>query len=285
MGRAFLFGVMCAICGVSLAGCDGEARDRAMPVVDFVPNGDLKLEREIEGYTIRIYGPDMDWNGSFEILQGERRVYGEHGKTFGLEFDEGLPGLPELGLDITADGEPNVVVGHWSGGAHCCYSAYIFQLGDDFKLLAHVEGHDGGIGFKNLDDQRDLELRVSDPTFGNWKTAWAFSPRPGVVLKWNGQAYAVAGEIMRTERPTEQEMAEIAAPLRDPAFWQQPLEYRSELWARMLDLIYTGHPDLGWSLLNTWPDEVPGRDEFAVDFYAELMKSPFYRQLPWADTP
>jgi hypothetical protein len=48
----------------------------------------------------------------------------------------------------------------------------------------------------------------------------------------------------------------------------------------MLDLIYTGHSDLGWKLFDgAWPAQRAGKDKFLGDFCTQLRTSPYWADL------
>ena len=51
-------------------------------------------------------------------------------------------------------------------------------------------------------------------------------------------------------------------------------------WGNMLDLIYTGHPDLAWKLVSGhWPRNLVPREEFLQGFCDRLASSPYFEAL------
>jgi hypothetical protein len=45
----------------------------------------------------------------------------------------------------------------------------------------------------------------------------------------------------------------------------------------MLELLYTGHPDLAWEFLEmAWPPNIPDKDDWVSDFRATLEESQFW---------
>jgi len=45
----------------------------------------------------------------------------------------------------------------------------------------------------------------------------------------------------------------------------------------MLELLYTGHPDLAWEFLEmAWPQNINDKDDWASDFRATLEESQFW---------
>ena len=271
---------------LAAAGCDRPPmKPASAQAPSFEQRGQLSEQHRVEGYDVSFYREADTGEGSLVIRREGRRVYATHGHMFSLKAIEKRPHRFEPGDDITGDGAPNLVVNHWSGGAHCCFDKYVFQLGDQFRLLEKIEGRDTGVTFKQLDQAPDLEAVIGDPTFTNWKAAFAYSPMPRVVLKWDGETYAVAGYLMRQPEPDRWEWSAMMERFQKPEFWAQPISGRSALWAQMLDLMYSGHPDLGWALLDrTWPDDVPGRAAFKEALREQLRQSPYYVKLPWART-
>lgn len=58
--------------------------------------------------------------------------------------------------------------------------------------------------------------------------------------------------------------------------WKAP----SDLWGKMLDLIYSGNRDSAWKLLDmSWPANHPNKTEFLEEFKIQLATSPFYRDI------
>jgi hypothetical protein len=53
-----------------------------------------------------------------------------------------------------------------------------------------------------------------------------------------------------------------------------------ELWATMLDLIYTGHRIVAWQFLEeAWPLRVAGKDAFKREFLEQLKESPYWQSI------
>jgi hypothetical protein len=125
----------------------------------FVPSGNLE-EKKFGDYTIRIYGnPDEDSEGALEILKLGTRVYTEQQASFQIE-GTGVP----IGADVTGAGIPNLVVREYSGGAHCCTSFVIFELGNTFHKVTKLEQGVCGEGkFERQNNGRYL-FRGCDPS-------------------------------------------------------------------------------------------------------------------------
>jgi hypothetical protein len=76
-----------------------------------------------------------------------------------------------VGTDITGAGKPNAIVSDWSGGAHCCFTLRIFELGKQFKEIAKIEaGHSDGAKFVDLDHDGFYEFEGNDWAFAYWES-------------------------------------------------------------------------------------------------------------------
>ncbi len=262
--------VMAAVGGCSMA----------RPVVSFVPAGPLQHEQSYGVYVVRTYRGDT---GSYEILRNGVRVHAAQGHFFrigGFHEDEENTSPLVIGTDITGDGQPNLVVAEWTGGAHCCFLFHLFAIGSQFRLLETIDaGHSDRIDFENLDGDPALEFQVADWTFAYWRTSFADSPAPMVIMKYQGQRYRMALDLMREPGFSPDELDQLAARFKALPDWEfdpPPVQ----LWSTMLDLIYTGNMDQAWELLErAWPGGISGKEEFLTEFKTQLRTSPFWREL------
>ncbi len=89
--------------------------------------------------------------------------------------------------DLDGDGEPEVLVSAYTGGAHCCTDIGIW----DFRASLGTYGHlvhpfgNGGAVVQDVDGDGSLELRSVDDRFAYTFAAYAFSARPPQVLRWS----------------------------------------------------------------------------------------------------
>lgn len=75
---------------------------------------------------------------------------------------------PVYTRSLTADGQPDIVVGQYSGGEHCCSTATVLTLGKDaVTTLARIEGLDGvpfdGFELQKIDKDADWEIVAHRP--------------------------------------------------------------------------------------------------------------------------
>jgi hypothetical protein len=258
------------------------------------------LEETSKPYVARVYFDSKAKDGSdayFEILKDDKRVYMQKARNKGEKFfigtmDEDDPdaAFVKMGMDITGDGQPDLLISEWSGYANCCLTYHIFEIGPTFKKLGTIDAQFGDSGPHFVHPDKNLKLlgltiQIHDWTFANWNTDFADSPAPSVMLRFSDGAYRISPDLMRTPAPAAKDLDASAAEVRDYApsakggAWPQA-SVSPKLWSTMLDLIYGGHDADAWKFLDAaWPPKVSGKDTFASEFRAQLAKSPYWPEV------
>jgi len=276
----------------------------ASTVFPAVTEKDLQDKQSFGDYEVRIYRNKDSDEGLLKITRKGKVIFSKEGTSYkvGIIYED-MPEdkLVKMGNDITGDGQPNLVVSHWSGGAHCCFSYYVFNIGKDFKLLDVIDGGDGDASrFTDVDNDGKLEFLGNDWTFGYWHECFAASPAPSIILKYANGKYRLALDLMGKPLPTvaeerilikeikkEQEdilrqvkkdMASVGQTDADNFAWvQDDVVIPSKVWGHMLGLIYTGHSGEAWRFLDkVWPAGKGGKDKFIADFKKQLSESPYW---------
>jgi hypothetical protein len=266
--------------------------------VDVIPH----QEETVAPYVARVYFDAKAKDGSdayFEILKNNKRVYVQKAKRKGEKFfigtmykDDPDAAMVKMGMDITGNAQPDLVISEWLGGANCCLTFHIFEIGTTFKKLATIDASYGDSGPHFVHPDKDskstgLLVEIHDWTFANWNTDFADSPAPKVVLRFSEYdgVYHVAPDVMRTTAPTASDLATRAAAIKDNSpstkggTWPKA-QVSPQLWDTMLDLVYAGRADDAWKFLDTaWPPNVQGKDAFARDFRAQLAKSRYWPEI------
>lgn len=245
-------------------------------------------------YLARVYFDSNAKDGtdaSFEILKNGRRVYVQTAKNRGEKFFIGTmykedpdASIVKMGNDITGEGQPDLVISEWSGGANCCLTLSIFEIGPTFKKFGTIDAEFGDSGPHFIPDKssktKSLAILLYDWTFANWNTDFGDSPAPKVMLRFIDGAYRVAPDLMRASLPND--LQATAASVRNydgskkGGAWPDA-DVSPQLWGRMLDLIYSGHADKAWKFLDAaWPPNLKGKDAFGLDFRSQLAKSPYW---------
>lgn len=221
--------------------------------------------------------------GRLEIYDGDRIVFAMDGYEFFL--------ADGAGTDLTGTGRPHIMVMEFSGGAHCCSTYYIFELGGELRLVGTIEARDGGIQMIDPDGDGVPEMMMGDYTLAYAFACYAASPIPELVLRFNGTHYEVAADLMRTAPPAAAELQAKAEEvwnecqveqedgsyaLVSPGTWGNGVT----LWATLLKLVYGGHEDLALEFFETaWPPWAEDKEQALEDFRQRVSESPWYQQL------
>jgi hypothetical protein len=253
------------------------------------PTGRKKTgEAKYGEYTIRTYRNPRD-EGCVRILKGRKLVFSRTGWEFkigaGFYKESGIL----IGSDMTGKGKPNAVVSEWSGGAHCCFTFHIFELGESFKEISVIKSdHSDLARFVDLDHDGSYEFDGNDWAFAYWRTSFMASPAPRVVLKFSDGRYRLAYNLMTKPEPSEKEFGEMVAKIRSDNEWHAGISTDCKfdcgvpvaLWTYVLELMYTGHPKLAWRLYNeSWPGNRADKADFKDQFCTQLRSSRYWAEL------
>jgi hypothetical protein len=200
------------------------------------------------------------------------------------DMAHGVPAIAN-GTDITGRRRPDMIVTFYTGGLHCCTVDQVYELEPKFKLLAALDAKHGSLAHFALIGH-EYYFMAADWTFAYWRTDFADSPAPGVILRFvddgKGGSYHLALDKMQQPDPTPEEWRKDLSEARGAFTSKNPFGHGigSELWGNMLELIYTGRSPLAWKLLDeTWPATKPGKGAFLGDFCSQLKTSPYWADL------
>lgn len=116
----------------------------------------------------------------------------------------GFSGQPPLRVrDLDADGEPEVIYSAYTGGAHCCFVAQVFQLASGASGYTSVDRNFGDPSFdiRDLDGDGRPEIVSADDAFAYRFTAYAFSGLPFLALRYDDGSFRdVTGSFPRLIR-------------------------------------------------------------------------------------
>ena len=242
-------------------------------------------------YTIRFFRdkdcaaePDSRIAG-FEILKSDKRVYIQTGYSFALGYPLEQDQPPDsmklkVGDDITGAGIPDLLVSEWSGGAHCCYTFHIFELGDTFRKIQSIPVFDADeSAFVKRPGVKSLVLDTADySAFAYFPAGFAGSPAGRVLLSFQEGRFRLDPVLMKAAAPTRGETEKCATLFRKSREWKhgQPLG----VWYYATDLIYTGHQAEALEFLKkSWGGSAADREKYLGEYQRRLTKSIYYPQL------
>lgn len=264
-------------------------------------NAKLNANRKINGYDAKIYETTDEFGDSYLLIEkaGQLRYISKGSKfATGQHFvdEANKDDTPQMKRsatlfrttpDATGDGAPDLAVEYFSGGAHCCYTMYFYELGDEVKPIKALATGDASIVAIGKDANGGLQLSSGDNTFAYWNTSFAGSPIPEIVLDFRDGEFRTNAKLMEKPAPPLAKLKREAAAIRA----KMPLDaYQSDedgggtfdkaFWGRMLELIYSGHEDLAWQYFDwAWNPKKEGKDNFKRDFKAKLASSEFYQMF------
>lgn len=241
-------------------------------------------------YTIRLYRqdcslPPQSHIAGVEILKSGRRVYAQTGYSFALGYplaeDQPPDGVkPEVGMDFSGRGLPELLISEWSGGAHCCYTFHLFQLGDTFKKVQSIPLLDADeSAFVRRSAIKGLVLSSVDYSdFAYFPSDFAGSPAGRIFLSFSAGQFRLNLSLMKSNPPTAAQIATCAAQFRQSRDWagSQPLG----MWYYATDLIYTGNLGEAWTFLDkAWGGGAADKKEYLGDYRWRFTQSSYHAQL------
>ncbi|HEU0077796.1 MAG TPA: hypothetical protein VFQ76_09135 [Longimicrobiaceae bacterium] len=236
-------------------------------------------------YTVEIQRDDSGGAQLAVIRRGGASVWQGAGFRFSLGEAPGTDesdraALPPAVRDLTGDGAPELVLADWSGGAHCCFTYYVFTLGPRFAVLDTIPlEHSDDARFQDLDGDGALELRTRDWTFAYWNTSFMGSPSPEVVLAPGEDGWGMAERFARRPPLSADSVRRQVARVRGE--WNEAHRFPPvSLWRVMVEMVYGGNAgQVGPFVECAWKGDATGREVFLRYFRDQLLRSPFYEEL------
>ena len=274
---------------LSLSGCSRCSQEQRVPpkkptgneqIAALVPASQNRINQdyEIRFYTLNIGSPDSGYD-AYEVLHKGKRVCFDKDGRFSVRTSDNKDYSPKQGesitvKDITGDGIPDLIISMWSGGAHCCYSTYIFSLGEQFNKIDEIEGYHDVFDFKDFNGDGIYELVGRDWVFAYWRVPFASSPAPLVILEYKNGKYVLAHAFMKKAPPEDIEKEIYLTKSEFDG------EVPARLWSNMLDLIYTGNGQFALDFFNkAWPENRKGKEEFMQSFKEQLAASKYWSEI------
>jgi hypothetical protein len=244
----------------------------------FVPS-DLITEDKFGDYTIRIYrnGGQVGMEG-LEILKQGSRVYADQNYSFWFGNDEDDQDIVPVGTDITGLGVPDLVVKEYSGGAHCCTSFEIFELGTQFSKLATIKSEDCG-GVVRRQGDGVYVFSVCDEAVRMYGSGFSDSAAPKVILRYVNGSFHLAPDLMRKRPPSVEELKGKAAEIASNPTWSTQ-DIPGAFWQYVIDLTYSGNSRSADQFIAlAWPLQRSDKDQRIQEFLAQLKKSPYWGDI------
>lgn len=145
--------------------------------------GKGKVTRNLPGIRVTVTPTTdrdaIDWPGCHVLVQdASKRVI--------LSEDDASFNIIETRLDLNEDGNPDLILEGFSGGAHCCWTFYFISLGPNARLITKFENQRD---FSLLTDKRTgrTYIDIEDGAFDYFDgLCHACTPFPVVFLRIEG---------------------------------------------------------------------------------------------------
>lgn len=172
--------------------------------------------------------------------------------------------------DQTGDGIPDLVLSSWSGGAHCCSTVYLLQLGATVREVQVFDAkHSEAAEFRNLDADAPLEL----VGIADWSYAYrfgSFSSSYARLSVWQpvGDHYEIDTASLSQRALSTKEFSKKASEFKAHEEWQYQ-RVPAPLVFTALELATAGHLMQAIALVQaSQPEAKP--DPAAAGFLAQL---------------
>jgi len=237
------------------------------PVLPCVPEGfSIMHERQIDGYSIELWqSSEVSGALAFHSIATVSR----QGRL--LASIVSAAQIDQLtGTDVTGDGVPDAVISTYSGGAHCCFSTWVYNLGPVLNLVLHSPESNCGGQFSDLDGDGTMEFVTCDDHFAYEFCPYANSPTVAVVFQYDAAtgSYVVANtkfaELYDDRIVSDTVLAEDANP-GEQGEWDNTT--KCAMLPLVLDYLYSGQAAEAWGTLETYYE-----DPDIKVFWAEVLR-------------
>jgi hypothetical protein len=200
----------------------------------------LKDERHIGEYTVRLWRDTAADEGTFHNIL----IISQPGQA-----DVKIEAVSELndltGSDFTGAGYPDLAIETYSGGAHCCFSTLVYELGPTLKKVLESPAVDCEGEFKDLDNDGKMEFITCDNAFAYEFCCFAGSPLVTAVMRYEpGRGYVPASphypQVYADDIVRDRQLAIGAIP-DDKCEWDSTT--KCSILPLVLDYLYSGRQD------------------------------------------
>jgi len=231
----------------------------------------IEDERTIGAYTIRLWRNPSNEMGFDRVVILSRPGQPEARVEFVAEVGA------ETGTDLTGEGNPDVVIRVYTGGAHCCFSTIVYDLGPALTRVLETPLSNCDGSFRDLDGDGVFEYVTCDDLFAYVYCPFAGSPAVQVILAYEpGRGY----------QPASPRYAEAYAEVIESHAAQARATQPGELgeWDAtnkcgvlplVLDYLYTGQEALAWAVFQELYDG-PDAELFWAEVRQAASDSPLY---------
>ena len=231
-------------------------------------------ELRIGPYTVRLWEEGEAAN-RFSVVVIERDgkpVFKRTGSQLRLD--------PLTGRDITGEGNPDVIIRGYSGGAHCCFYTIVCDLGEELRIYATPDSPEGNCPgeFVDLDGDGTYEFVTCDDSFAYRYCCYAGSPAVKAVLRLvPGKGFVPVSpefsQLYEEDIRRHTEMAEAAREKGKGSGWDGTT--KCEVLPLVLNLLYSGRIEEAWQALERYY-RFPDLNTFRAEIWETVSNSLFF---------
>jgi len=246
--------------------------DQAPPYPSFV----LEREVAIGSYTARLwvpFDPETTWEYGHGVLTLDR----PGAERITVDWVFAIDALS--GTDVTGEGNPDLIFECYSGGAHCCFATFVYDLGEEVREIQVTPESNCSGAFQDLDGDGVPEFLTCDDTFAYRYCPYAGSPAVEVVLRYDGDGRYVPASAKfpasyEGEIAAHTALAEAAAR-GEAEDWGWDGTPKCAVLPLVLDYLYSGRTVEAWAALDRYY-LCPDKAAFRADILAALKGSPLF---------
>ena len=167
------------------------------------------------------------------------------------------------------DSFPYYVFSQYSRGAHCCFNILLIRKDEPHKVSHYWDNLDFQPWFGDANNDGEFEMFINDYSYTYWPYSFAASPAPRLILRITPTGFSLAPDLMIEPPPDnatlQKKLDEIVMQINGDSNQMKYNVYSAvqekyvpyELYATMLDLIYSGNEKSAWAFLEkAWPTEL-----------------------------
>ena len=194
------------------------------------------------------------------------------------------------------DSFPYYVFSQYSWGAHCCFNTLLIRKDEPHKVSHYWDNLDFQPWFGDANNDGEFEMFINDYSYTYWPYSFAASPAPRLILRITPTGFSLAPDLMIEPPPDDatlqKKLDEIATQINGDSNQMKYNVYSAvqekyvpyELYATMLDLIYSGNEKSAWAFLeeawptefsHAWPIGFRHKKEFQEDLKSKVCGSVF----------
>jgi hypothetical protein len=219
-------------------------KSKPIPPPALSPGRNYRLEDEV---LIGAYGIRF-WHNVDNVL-GEDIVLIEKEDTETIKIEAASAIAPLTGADINGDGNPEVVIETYTGGAHCCFGTQVYSLGETPKLILDKPRSNAGGQFQDLDGDRIYEFVTYDDIFTYEYCPYVSSPFVKVIMAYDEEEerylpaspHFVEEYAEDIEKDTKNAERVAKANKSENGEWDETT--KCSILPITLDYLYSGDPD------------------------------------------